>query len=201
SECCEELLEITDELGSGAFATAFKAIWGKRKVAVKYFDGLRKMQDPSLTNMDYFRREVEAYERLSGLQGVYIPKVYGSFEGVEERFGREERFGIIVMEILAGEFKEDINVVQLEARQKALVALKSVHETGVLHGDIRIQNFYFGSEKDYLIDFSHARVSEHETEMIFEEEKAKPSNSVAGLTSGGDHGGKIGGGEAKKEAK
>ncbi|KAH8930687.1 hypothetical protein BT69DRAFT_315317 [Atractiella rhizophila] len=60
------------------------------------------------------------------------------------------------MEILAGEFKEDINVVQLEARQKAFVALKRVHEKGVLHGDIRIQNFYFGSQKDYLIDFSHA---------------------------------------------
>ncbi|KAH8915588.1 hypothetical protein BT69DRAFT_1393279, partial [Atractiella rhizophila] len=183
SEPCEEVLEIGEEIGWGAFATVFKANWGKRTVAVKYFDGSRKMQDPSQTNMDYFRREVQVYEWLSSLQGKYIPKVYGSYERVEERFGREERFGIVVMEVLTGAFQDDIETVSLEARQKALVALKKVHEIGVLQGDIRVQNFYFGSEKEYLIDFSHSRVSEYGRELNFEEEKAKVCLGLGETTS------------------
>ncbi|KAH8923294.1 hypothetical protein BT69DRAFT_1242283 [Atractiella rhizophila] len=141
------------------------------------------MQDPSQTNMDYFRREVQVYEWLSSLQGKYIPKVYGSYEGVEERFGREERFGIVVMEVLTGAFQDDIETVSLEARQKALVALKKVHEIVVLQGDIRVQNFYFGSEKEYLIDFSHSRVSEYGRELNFEEEKAKVCLGLGETTS------------------
>ncbi|KAH8914361.1 hypothetical protein BT69DRAFT_1089420 [Atractiella rhizophila] len=143
------------------------------------------MKDRSLTDMDYFRQEVAAYERLSNLQGEYIPKVYGSYEGVEERFG------VILMEILKGAFDQDVEKMSFTSREKAVVALKKVHESGVLHGDIRTQNFYFGSERVYLLDFSHARVcdcGDHQSDMNYEIEEARVILGLSGAASPGSDG-------------
>ena len=121
---------------------------GRSKVYLDYYESSRialkvgdiaKNEDmlPELLN------EVSVYEQLSGLQGNGIPRFicHGVFEEVLYCVG------VSICGTVANGFTE-------QQKQKLLETLKSIHEAGILHNDIRKENILIDeSGNPYIIDF------------------------------------------------
>lgn len=52
-----------------------------------------------------------------------------------------------------------------QRRSQYLQALKSVHDKGVLHGDIREENFVATENKVFVIDFGFSRLQADKSEL------------------------------------
>jgi predicted Ser/Thr protein kinase len=90
--------------------------------------------------------EVSVYKQLSGLQGNGIPRFvcHGFVEGVLYCVG------VSVCGSVANGFTE-------QQKQKLLETLKSIHEVGILHNDIKKENILIDiSGNPYIIDFGFA---------------------------------------------
>ena len=65
-----------------------------------------------------------------------------------------------------------------DCKQSAIAALQAVHEAGILHGDIRLENFivqrrtthHFGSQV-FVLDFGFSAVSTDRSEFLIEHDK------------------------------
>ncbi|KAK6529690.1 hypothetical protein TWF281_008853 [Arthrobotrys megalospora] len=147
-------LRIEDAVGSRgcyAYTARGKAFAAKKdpetgiSVIIKIYD----LYNPEAASR--YKNEQEIYNRLSELQGIYIPRLYVS--GMDQGGG----FGILALE----DCGENIDHGWLKGtKELGRRALSEIHRLGVLHRDIGFRNFtYNRADTSYplrIIDFGEA---------------------------------------------
>lgn len=160
---------LVKRLGSGQFGTIYKGknIRTDEWVAVKreHADGSRC---PLLKN------ETTIYQYLKGCRGIPQLKWYGT----------DEEYYYMVMELLGDSLRDRLakggpyslkGVVQMGV--KLVQLMKTIHEKGVVHRDIKPDNILFGGTRPtelYLVDFGLCRSYLREGYHI-------PSGQISGL--------------------
>jgi len=106
-------------------------------------------------NIDRLKHEAEIYHDLEELQGIYVPKCVGLFQGE-----LEDGLSACLMTLYCGPtLDKDISYTSWDFRTRVVRALAEIHEYGVEHGDFRESNIVVGSDgKPYIIDFDRAKV-------------------------------------------
>ena len=163
---------ITNELGGGRCGTVYEAIFHGDRVAVKIGDAWKF---PGIE--DEMINEAKTYMHLEKLQGITIPKLKG--------------FGYTGGGLLAPATEISGSLVRIEnlcdeERYEVIKALSSLHDLGVLHGDIRPSNilvqYQCGKANVKLIDLGFSRKSLNKKEARIEMNILK---RMLGLEMGG----------------
>jgi serine/threonine protein kinase len=117
----------------------------------------------------WFRTEVKAYRRLQPLQGICVPRFYGTVTIDSHSLHRmppgvlTEVRGIL-LEFIGGECLDEIDKQSSIMRthkvigQAAIVCFERIHSLGVLHGDVRVGNLIVRNSdaRVFLFDFALA---------------------------------------------
>jgi serine/threonine protein kinase len=137
--------KIIEKLNNGEFGAIFKGenIRTKEKVAIK-------MESISVeTKM--LKRETQIYQYLGKASGIPQVKWYGS----------TEEYNYMVLPLFGDSLvsKTFSLVDSLSIGQKIVGLLKFIHEKGLIHRDIKPDNFVFNQEETdiYIIDFGLCR--------------------------------------------
>ena len=143
-------VDYSRKLGTGIFSNIYAGTLYSTKEAVAV-----KIQKKNKYN--YVSNEIMIYKKLNGLEG--IPKIYwsGNFHGnytiVMQVLGRSvQKYFYNLNKNLALEEIKDIGI-------QALNILESIHNRGIVHGDIKPSCFYLGLNENfkiYLADFGFA---------------------------------------------
>ena len=140
-----------EKLGSGAFGSIYKGqnVRTKEFVAIK----VERISD----NLKLLKNESNIYQYLNGCSGVPIVKW----------FGKDEVNYYMVINLLGISLQDLKNKIQrfslsliLKIGTKILLLLKTIHEKGLVHRDIKPDNFLFGINELnelYLIDFGFCK--------------------------------------------
>ncbi len=143
-------VDYSRKLGTGIFSDIYAGTLDSTKEAVAV-----KIQKKNKYN--YVSNEIMIYKKLNGLEG--IPKIYwsGKFDGNDT----------IVMQVLGQSvqkyfYNHNKKLSLWEIKDigiQALNILESIHNRGIVHGDIKPSCFYLGLNekfKIYLADFGFA---------------------------------------------
>lgn len=140
--------EILQALGSGSFGTLYQGrnLRTNTLVAIKV-ERIREGTFNLLAN------ETRSYRTLKGIQG--IPEV--------RWFGKDDQCYYMVIDLLGGSlqhWKEKVCrfslSLTLKIGIKVISLLRSIHEKGFVHRDVKPDNFLFGRETYnslYIVDF------------------------------------------------
>jgi serine/threonine protein kinase len=142
---------ILDKIGSGCFGSIYKGqnIRTKEYVAIKV----------ECVNHDLklLKNESIVYRYLNGCEG--IPHV--------KWFGKDDNNYYMVINLLGSSLQDLMNknkqfslILVLKLGIKILCILKTIHEKGLVHRDIKPDNFLFGLKQVnqiYLIDFGFCK--------------------------------------------
>ena len=144
--------KLVEKIGAGNFGIIYKGenIRTNEKVAIKI--------EPIINQTKLIKNESIIYNYLKDIQGVPSVKWYG----------KDEINYYMVIDLLGpslqkiknhrGTFSLDVT---LEIGIKIVNLLKSIHEMGLVHRDIKPDNFLFGLEERktqlYLIDFGFCK--------------------------------------------
>ena len=152
--------KIHDKIGEGSFGLIYKGIniRTRENVAIKV--------EPIESNTKLLKNESIIYQYLNGIQ--YVPNV--------KWFGKDENNYYMVLNLL-GESLQSIKnrkitfslYLVLQIGIQIIDILKTIHEKGLVHRDIKPDNFLLGlhnkSKRIYIIDFgfckSYMRNNEH----------------------------------------
>ena len=156
-------------LGEGRMGPTFRKTLHGRDVVVKtlpYVLEREELDCPVVELRDELRREVEAYERLSALQGSRLPRLLWSgaiVEGMADAFATE----------FAGVPIEKANLGGRTAgvvAEDAVAALRELHVRGVLHGDVAERNVIWNEQREctVIIDLSFAKFQEEMSASEFQ---------------------------------
>ena len=151
--------KIQKKLGEGTFSVVYSAL-----NIEKNFDQVALKIDKG-SSVSSFEREVQILNRLKG--EICYPQIQESF--VDSKYGK-----IIVMERLGEPLRvrsrEKISMtLAFEIIIQAFDRLEGLHDLGVIHRDVKPNNFIFGTDQNifsenivlYLIDFGLAKKFTH----------------------------------------
>lgn len=119
-------------------------------------------------SIPHLKREEKIYERLSPVQGIYVPVCLGSVDLTPRPVwydGIAQIFRLMVLSYAGTLIRHHANVKDVKQfSQPAGVALKAIHNTGVLHNDPHRRNMVWNAERSCImfIDFDRARIIEKE---------------------------------------
>jgi casein kinase I family protein HRR25 len=142
---------LLNKIGSGCFGNIYKGqnIRTKEFVAIK----VESIND----NLKLLKNESYIYQYLTGCEG--IPSV--------KWFGKDKDNYYMVINLLGNSLQDYINKMKkfsltltLKIGIKLLIILKTIHEKGLVHRDIKPDNFLFGLNNInniYLIDFGFCK--------------------------------------------
>jgi serine/threonine protein kinase len=137
--------KIMEKLNNGEFGTIFKGenIRTKEKVAIK--------MEPISVETKMLKRETQIYQYLGKAPGVPQVKWYGS----------TEEYNYMVLPLFGDSLasKTFSLVDSLSIGQKIVRLLRFIHEKGLIHRDIKPDNFVFNQDCTdiYIIDFGLCR--------------------------------------------
>ncbi|MEZ6065273.1 MAG: serine/threonine-protein kinase [Planctomycetaceae bacterium] len=156
----EDRYQILDKIGSGSFATVYRArdIELGREVAVKQIHQ-QYLEDPAL--LDRYWAEAQL---LASLQH---PNIVTIFDLVRDK-------GWLVLELMQANLRDRLQGRQMDLKSlrtaiaHCLRALKYLHARGIIHGDVKPSNLMIDSRRRIKIgDFGLARrVSDEEGSLI-----------------------------------
>jgi len=115
--------------------------------------------------------ELKVYERLEKLQGIVIPKLlwYGEIvEGMADALATE----------YIGPTLSPDNLTPVLARA-AVRALDTLHENGVLHGDVALKNFCARGSEVMIIDFGFAEYRQDISKTQWSSKVAKEKEELS----------------------
>jgi casein kinase I family protein HRR25 len=150
-ELINKKYKILNKLGSGSFGSIYKGqnIRTKEYVAIK----VERIND----ELKLLKNESKIYQYLNCCSG--IPSV--------KWFGKDYNNYYMVIDLLGSSLQELKNKLQifslvlvLKIGIKIISLLKTIHEKGLVHRDIKPDNFLFGQNKLsnlYLIDFGFCK--------------------------------------------
>ncbi|GJJ78401.1 hypothetical protein EMPS_10760 [Entomortierella parvispora] len=146
--------QLQEILGSGRSGRVFRALWQDQPVALKVCD-LYKHPDYE----DEMLTEVTVYQVLESLQGVYIPRLlFAGYDG-----------GMFAVAMEMAGSPVEVESLSDENRLKIVDCLTAIHQHGILHNDIRLENILVCRDNDQLqarfIDFALSKRSTSEHEM------------------------------------
>lgn len=141
---------LLDNIGSGCFGSIYKGqnIRTKEYVAIKI--------EPIKDNLKLLKNESKIYQYLNGYEG--IPSV--------KWFGKDNENYYMVINLLGNSLQDFIKnkyfslALTLKIGIKVLTILKTIHDKGLVHRDIKPDNFLFGLNNVnniYLIDFGFCK--------------------------------------------
>lgn len=149
---------LLERLGSGAYGSIFKGqnVRTKEFVAIK----VESIRD----DLKLLKNESRIYQYLSGSLG--IPQV--------RWYGKDERHYYMVINLLGPSLQQMLTQrgrfslsLTLKIGIKLLTILKGVHDKGLVHRDIKPDNFLFGLHQVndlYLIDFGFCKARSDATD-------------------------------------
>jgi serine/threonine protein kinase len=142
---------LIDKIGSGCFGSIYKGqnIRTKEYVAIK--------MESIKHNLKLLKNESNIYQYLNGCEG--IPQV--------KWFGKDENNYYMVINLFGSSLQDFMNknkqfslTLTLKLGIKIISIIKTIHEKGLIHRDIKPDNFLFGLNKInsvYLIDFGFCK--------------------------------------------
>jgi len=142
---------LLEKIGSGCFGSIYKGqnCRTKEYVAIK----VESIKD----DLKLLKNESRAYQYLNGCIGIPNVKWYG----------KDDNNYYMVINLLGNSLQEFINkniklnlLVILKIGIKIIAILKTVHDKGLVHRDIKPDNFLFGINNlnnIYLIDFGFCK--------------------------------------------
>ena len=145
--------KIIEKLGAGCFGEIYKGenIRTNEQVAIKV--------EPIVNNLKLLKNESVIYQYLVGLQGV--PSV--------KWFGKDTTNYYMVLNLLGQSLQTLLNSkssfslkLVLQIGLQIIYTLKSIHEKGLAHRDIKPDNFLLGNNENnkkqiYIIDFGFCK--------------------------------------------
>ena len=149
--------KIIEKLGAGCFGEIYKGenIRTQENVAIKV--------EPIANNLKLLKNESVIYQYLAGLQGVPIVKW----------FGKDDVNYYMVLNLLGNSLQTLLNSKKsfslklvLQIGLQIISILNSIHDKGLVHRDIKPDNFLLGNKKQiYIIDFGFCKSIETVTNV------------------------------------
>ena len=149
--------KIIEKLGAGCFGEIYKGenIRTKEHVAIKV--------EPIANNLKLLKNESVVYQYLVGTTGV--PNV--------KWFGKDDVNYYMVLNLLGDSLQTLLNSKKtfslklvLQIGLQIISILQSIHEKGLVHRDIKPDNFLLGNKKQiYIIDFGFCKSIENVTNV------------------------------------
>jgi casein kinase I family protein HRR25 len=161
---------LLDKIGSGCFGSIYKGqnIRTKEYVAIKV--------EPIELDIKLLKNESNIYQYLNGCEGIPFVKW----------FGKDTVNYYMVINLLGSSLQNLMNktdkfslALTLKIGIKVINILKTIHEKGLVHRDIKPDNFLFGltqTNQIYLIDFGFCKSYVQDDQHI----KIKKNSSLIG---------------------